>query len=205
MRRRKRQGFTLIEVMVSLGVMTIGAMAIMALLAHIIRSNAHARQMNTAMNIGQQWVDRLKQDAHTWTQPAVTAGTPNVAQVLASTLYLKNVTSPPSATFIPLPASTVVASTAFDYQGRDLALPASDGDAIFYCVAYRANWIYFGSTMRVDVRVFWPRADSGANIADEWPDCGGAQSRLDPPSGALLSRYHVIYLPTVIGVTPVPR
>ncbi len=203
-RRRNRQGFTLIEVMVSLGVMTIGTMAIIALLAHIMRSNAHARQMNVGMNLGQQWVDRLKEDAHGWTQAAVPAGTPTVAQVLANTLYLRNVTSPPSTTFIPLPANSAVVSTAFDYQGQDIALPVTGTDAIAYCVAYRANWIYFGSTMRVDVRVFWPREGTAANIAGDWPDCGGAQDRLDP-GGSLLGQYHVMYLPTVIGVTPVPR
>jgi len=204
-RRRNRRGFTLIEVMVSLGVMTIGAMAIIALLAHIMRSNAQSRQTNIAMNLSQKWVDRLKEDAHSWTQAAAKAGSPDVAEVLAGTLYLRNVTSPPSATFIPFPAGSAVVSTAFDYQGRDIALPPSGGDAVFFCAAYRANWIYFGSTMRVDVRVFWPRANTNANIATDWPSCAGVQSRLDPPNGSLLNAYHVIYLPTVIGVTPVPR
>jgi prepilin-type N-terminal cleavage/methylation domain-containing protein len=203
-RRRRARGFTLIEVMVSLGIMTIGAMAIMALLAHIIRSNAHARQLNTGMNLGQQWVDRIKQDAHTWTRIAATAGTPNVADVLIDTLYLSNVTSPPSTTFQVIPANTALVSAAFDYQGRDVAL-LGGGQAYHYCTAYRANWIYFGSTMRVDVRVFWPRAGTGANIMTDWPLCDGDHTRLDPPNGSLLGQYHVVYLPTAVGVTPVPR
>jgi prepilin-type N-terminal cleavage/methylation domain-containing protein len=208
MRRRNNRGFTLIEVMVSLGVMTIGTMAIIALLTHIMRSNAQARQLNVAMNLGQQWVDRLKEDAHTWTQAAAPSGSPTSAQVLAGTLYLRNVTSPPSTTFMSLPANTAVVSTAFDYQGQDIALPVTGTDAVAYCVAYRANWVYFGSTMRVDVRVFWPREGTSANIANDWPNCGGAQNRLDIPAGttgSLQGQYHVLYMPTVIGVTPVPR
>ena len=66
-RRPNRQAFTLIEVMVSLGVMTLGAMALIALLVQIMRSNQHARHMNTALNIAQEWTDRLKEDAHSWT------------------------------------------------------------------------------------------------------------------------------------------
>jgi prepilin-type N-terminal cleavage/methylation domain-containing protein len=203
-RRRRTEGFTLIEVMVSLGVMTIGAMAIMALLAHIIRSNAHARQMNTAMNIGQAWVERMKQDAHTWTQIGLATGTPSAADVLASTLYLRNVTSTPDPAFRVIPASTATVSAAFDYQGLDVALPVSGGATYHYCVAYRANWIYFGSTMRVDIRVFWPREGTGADIMSDWASCNGDHTRLDP-GGGLLDRYHVLYVPTAIGVTPVPR
>jgi prepilin-type N-terminal cleavage/methylation domain-containing protein len=204
MRRARAQGFTLIEVMVALGVLTIGAMAIIALLVHIMRSNAHARQLNTGMNVSQQWVDRIKQDAHTWTQIAAVAGTPTVADVLTSTLYLRNVTSPPSTTFRTIPATSATVSAAFDFQGRDVAL-LSGGQPYHFCTAYRANWIYFGSAMRVDIRVFWPRSELGVNIMTDWPLCNGDHSRLDPPNGALLGRYHVMYLPTAVGVTPVPR
>jgi prepilin-type N-terminal cleavage/methylation domain-containing protein len=178
-RRRRREGFTLIEVMVSLGIMTMGAMAILALLAQIIRTNGYARQMNTAMNVGQEWVDRLKQDAHSWVQQAAIAGSPTPAEVLVNTLYLRNVTTLPTATFRVLPAGTAVISAAFDYQGNDVALPVTGGAAFFYCAAYRANWIYFGKSMRVDVRVFWPRAGTAASNMDDYPNCFGNQGLRD--------------------------
>ena len=199
MSRRRRQGFTLIEVMVALGIMTMGAMAIIALLAQIIRGNAHARQLNTAMNVGQKWVERLKQDAHSWNQVASANGTPTPDTVLANTRYL----FPVSSAFRELDATSNVVSTAFDYQGNDVA-PAG-GNAFFYCAAYRNTWIYFGSAMRVDVRVFWARDGSGANIMADFPECIGNQTQLDPPNGLLRDRYHVVYLPTAIGVTQVTR
>lgn len=203
-RRRRTRGFTLVEVMVSLGIMTMGAMAIIALLAHIMRANGQARHLNNGMNIAETWVDRLKQDAHSWTQAAAASGSPTPAQVLANTLYLRNVASPPSAAFIRIPATSATISAAFGPQGQPISLPA--GSATFtYCAAYRANWIYFGSTMRVDVRVFWAREGVGANIMTDWPDCDGDHGRLDAPSGSLLGRYHVLYYPSAIGVTPVPR
>ena len=73
-RRRARsaraRGFTLIEVMVALGVMTVGVFGLIALQLYTIRSNSHARQLGIATQIAQQWIERIKQDAHTGTPRA---------------------------------------------------------------------------------------------------------------------------------------
>src|SRR5690242_18722027 len=100
--RRRRGGFTMIEVMVSLGIMTIGAMTMIALQQHTIRSSRRAREITTGMQIAQLWIERLKQDAHTWTAPATTDADAKAA--LDATLYLKQVLDAPDA-FVSFPAN----------------------------------------------------------------------------------------------------
>jgi hypothetical protein len=66
------------------------------------------------------------------------------------------------------------------------------------------NWVYFGSAMRADVRVWWPRASSSAALNTDFPGCGGNLTTLDP-GGTAFNNYHAVYVSTVIGVTPLRR
>jgi prepilin-type N-terminal cleavage/methylation domain-containing protein len=201
--RRKRRGFTLIEVMVSLGVMTVGAMAILALQQHSIRSNSHARQLTIGMQIAQQWVERLKQDSATWNAVGLATGVPSVAQVLGTTTYLRSIIGAPNA-FQTIPGVTPTVSNAFDYLGNDTANDTTtQGRPVFYCASMRLGWVYFGRAMRADVRVWWPRNESGngsASILTDFPACADDNTRLNP-SGTQFNNYHVVYLPTVIRMT----
>jgi len=201
-RRRRRSGFTLIEVFVSLVVMTIGAMAIIALQQHSIRSNVHARQLTAAMQIAQRWVERFKQDSHTWVQPAALAGPPTAPTVLANTRYLSRINISPNV-YQAIPNVSASVSNAFDYMGNDVV--NTSGETV-YCAAFRPSWVYFGRAMRVDVRVWWARA--GNRILSDFPGCDGTHARLDPgPTGDLFNgnAYHVVYLPSVIRVMQLIR
>jgi prepilin-type N-terminal cleavage/methylation domain-containing protein len=195
LRATKRQGFTLIEVMVSLGIMSMGAMAMIALQTHTIRSNAHARQLTTAMQIAQRWVERFKQDAISWRQVGVFNTPIDAAAVLAGGSYLKQITPPPNV-FQPIVNTTPGVSNAFDYQGNDIPNTSTD-PPIFYCAAFRPAWVFYGRAMRVDVRVWWPREDLGTTITTDFPACDGNHAALNP-GGTLFNNYHIVYLPTVI-------
>jgi len=197
--RRRRAGFTVVEVMVSLGIMTVGAMGIIALQTHAIRSNGHARQLTIGMQIAQRWVERLKQDTHTWN----VAGVPGT--VLANTRYLGLINTAPNV-FSPIPNSaTVDASRAFDYRGQDI-VPESVDPPVFYCAAMRPAWVYFGRAMRVDVRVWWPREGFEMSDPDNFPRCEGDPADLEPGGAAttLYNRnaFHVVYLSTVLRLSP---
>jgi type IV pilus assembly protein PilV len=194
-RRRRRSAFTLIEVMVSLGVMTVGAMAILALQTHTIRSNSHARELTTAMQIAQIWAERLKQDAATWNEAAAASGTPSVSTVLANTTYLRTISSPPA--FATLTNLTAPISNAFDRDGNDVT-PGTH----FYCASVRLGWVYFGRAMRADVRVWWAREDK--QITVDFPACQDTDAPLNP-GGTQFDNYHVVYLPTVIRMVTVDR
>jgi prepilin-type N-terminal cleavage/methylation domain-containing protein len=210
-RRRAQRGFTLIEVMVSLGIMMIGAMAVIGLQTQTIRANSHARQITTATQIAQIWTERLRQDACLWTQRASLAPVaPEVlaAVALGNTVYLRGILAQRGAWISPAntaPTDALPVSRTFDFQGNDTnSAPGPTDPAPFYCAAYRLNWVYFGSAMRADVRVWWPRASSSANLELDFPGCGGNLTTLDP-GGTANANYHAVYVSTVIGVTQLRR
>lgn len=203
-RARRRSGFTLIEVMVSLGVMTIGAMAIIALQTQTIRSNARAREIETATQIAQLWIERFKQDARTWTDVAYLnqAPKPNDAAVLANTQYLSAIVANPGIfQAIPWVASANnVLSPGYDYRGNPVPNTTTDHT---FCASFRPAWVWYGRSMRVDVRVWWAREGSGKTLteAEFLPFCNDDNASLNP-GGAHYADFHQVYLPTVIRVTP---
>lgn len=206
-RRRKQQAFTLIEVMVALGVMTVGAMAIIALQQHSIRSNVHARELTIATSVAERWAERLKQDAHTWNR----AADPNVPNddlaVLANTTWLRDIVGVADFTAFQSIAASANASPAFTITGRD-SLDAPN-EEIKYCVSYRLAWILFGQAMRAEIRVFWarPPLNAGDPIRDvtaDFPGCDGPHADL-APTMPLYDAYHMVYMPTVIRMVPVER
>jgi type IV pilus modification protein PilV len=197
----RQQGFTLIEVMVSLVVMTIGAMAILALQQQSIRSNAHARQLTIATQIAERWAERFKQDAKTWNAVGQASGTPTAEEVLGPTQWLEQIVDKPNEfQQIVIDAAEQTISNAFDYQGFDVP---SANDEYYYCASFRPSWVYFGRAMRIDIRVWWARENiqraSGvvSSITKQFPGCDDRQGLLDP-GGAQYANYHVVYLPTVV-------
>jgi prepilin-type N-terminal cleavage/methylation domain-containing protein len=197
---RRAQGFTLIEVMVSLGVMTVGAMAILMLQQQSIRSNAHARQLTIATQIAERWAERFKQDAQTWNAVGLPSGTPAAKDVLVGTKWLKQIIDKPDE-FQMIKDTGSIISNAFDYQGFDVPSGAGNPD-YYYCASFRPSWVYFGRAMRIDIRVWWARENIQrigglSNITKNFPGCDDAGGALDP-GGAEYSNYHVVYLPTVV-------
>lgn len=203
-RSHRRSGFTIIEVVISLGIMTVAAMAVVALQQHNIRSNSHARQLATATQIAQRWVERLKQDAARWNQAAVAGGTPTAATVLGPTDYLEAVVTLPNV-FQLIPNATQAVSNAFDYQGEDTLNTSPN---VHYCASFRPGWVSFGRALRVDVRVWWARSDvqhsdAFQGLATDFPGCNDTGNLGLDPGGTLLDDYHVVYMPMVIRMVPV--
>jgi prepilin-type N-terminal cleavage/methylation domain-containing protein len=193
---RRRQGFTLVEVMVSIGVMTIAALAIFALQQQLLRSNAHARQLTMATQIAQNWIERLKLDALRW----------NTASDPTATTYLKGVgaiNDVAKFTTIPLAkptrtGETRVISNAFNWFGDDLDTSNGRPNGLVYCASHRLNWVFENKrVIRADVRVWWARDGMGVSIANDYPVCAEDGDALNP-GGANFDRYHIVYLSTVL-------
>ena len=188
-RARRASGFTIVEVIVSMGVMVIGVMAIVGLQSHTVHVNSFARQLSTANEIAQSWLERMKQDGQSWVRRADATSGLSPIQELSRTQWLQQVNAAPGFfQGIPMGANT---SGAYDFRGTELL--AGSGVAPFFCTSFKPQWVYPGVSMRVDVRVYWPRERSSAIVS-----CIDTDGPLNP-GGALVNRFHILYLSTVIN------
>ncbi|MGB8328960.1 MAG: prepilin-type N-terminal cleavage/methylation domain-containing protein, partial [Polyangiales bacterium] len=143
-----QSGFTLVEVMIAIGIMTVGSLGILAMHQAVSNANRSAHEMNTALAITERWLERVERDSLAWTAQGM-----NTA-ALNSTAYLKELADDESETewFTPSPANADE-SFAFDYFGADVV----DGGPFQYCTNLHLAWIRQGSAARVDIRTFWYR------------------------------------------------
>jgi prepilin-type N-terminal cleavage/methylation domain-containing protein len=147
-RTRTQSGFTLVEVMIAIGIMTVGSLGILAMHNAVSAANRTANEMNTALTITERWMERIDRDALSWTEQGISSSS------LSSTDYLSELAGSAADTdwFTPSPSNSDE-SYAFDYFGQD----DTDGSATKYCVNLRLSWLRQGSTARVDIRTFWFR------------------------------------------------
>jgi prepilin-type N-terminal cleavage/methylation domain-containing protein len=181
---KRRAGFTVLEVMVALAVMVIGSMGIIGMQQQTMRANVRAREVSTALQIAQTWIERLKLDGTRWTT------VDNPAVDLAGTDFLDIDTGAGAGngtggrfTTIPVPADSPSLqnsgiSNAFDYYGNDqtdmLVTSTMAGNSslmppqgpVMYCASYRLGWVFIDTTanppsrgraLRADVRVWWAK------------------------------------------------
>ncbi|MCB2020350.1 MAG: prepilin-type N-terminal cleavage/methylation domain-containing protein [Burkholderiaceae bacterium] len=151
-RRRTERGFTLIEVMMALAILTVGAVGILSLQQAATRGNSEARQMTLATEVNRAWLERIRRDSLMWTGTA--------AGSRAATQYL--VRLPANGTtdwFVPVPAAPTE-SYGFDWFGRD----TRDNTAIRYCTQARLTWLVpeinansAPPSVQVDVRTWFHR------------------------------------------------
>ncbi|KPK13765.1 MAG: hypothetical protein AMJ62_14365 [Myxococcales bacterium SG8_38] len=146
--RSDRSGFTLVEVMIAIGIMTVGSLGILSMHQAVSGANRAAHEMNTAIAITDRWVERVERDSLLWSEQGINTSS------LASTAYLSQLAGQVSGTdwFTPSPADTDE-SYAFNFFGED----TSTSSEMKYCVNLRMMWIRQGSSARVDIRTFWFR------------------------------------------------
>lgn len=199
-KRARSRGFTVIEVVVAMGLMMVGMMGIFALQKHTIMTNSISRQRSIAYQVAQTWIEYLKQDALiNWTQAGEQDGVP-ASVAIGGTAWLSAVNAAPNI-FQQIPQSNVqrLPTNAYDFRGFPIAggvwngnVPA--GTSPWFCASFRPAWVYLGRALRVDVRVFWPRPQGGNLVVD----C------IDPaPNGGLPARFMSVYLSTVIKYTDI--
>jgi prepilin-type N-terminal cleavage/methylation domain-containing protein len=204
-RRRVRayaRGYTVIEVLMAMTVLTIGGAGVITMQKTSVASNVEARKADIANSIARMWVERLRQDAMGWTTPTATITTSN----FGNTTYLNgNVGNNPAAPAWFVPATTLnpgdgttTMSAGFDILGRDQPV-GSIADANF-CVNIALTWLDStgvspgGDMIRADVRVLWP---VGINVTPPADYCVVA-AKIDPnlASTATTVIYHELYLTT---------
>ncbi len=185
-RRTQEQGYTLIEVMMAVAIMTVGSVGIFSLHTATTNGNRLARETSTAVDLSRLYLERARRDALMW----------NASGNVTSTELLTNVAvSGLGDWFIPSPT---IGSYAFDYQGRD----TSTTSEMYYCANIRVSWIIGQDAARVDSRVWWRRSGASNPPPSSW-DCdtdpATITSELADTNPA--PRIHAVYASTVVRWT----
>jgi type II secretory pathway pseudopilin PulG len=202
-------GYTAVEIMMALTVMTIGAAAVMSLQKTSVTGNFDARETDLAASIARTWIDRLHRDAMNWTMPNNTYPTVsnfNNALLLSQPAYGKWALPNFEMNGPNTPPETM--SYAFDMLGRDI--PSGQATAtpspVVFCVNYRLQWLVPANLtpapgigvepglIRVDLRVLWPR-DIVSRPTGDW--CTAVSTLVNPEQDPQPT-YHAIYMTTTI-------
>jgi type II secretory pathway pseudopilin PulG len=192
--RRPARGFTVIEILIAMTIMMIGAAAVITMQKTAIQANLEARKTDVANSIARMWLERLRRDAMQWTYVAGN-GSASTINVIAPRLIKQTTWAFPTA-YVPQSAPPIM-SYGFDILGRDLLAGDIAADSNF-CVNIQITPLEPLVTpvmlLRADVRVLWPRGISGAppsfcTILDQ----GVSQ-------GTDTQLYHAIYATTALSV-----
>jgi prepilin-type N-terminal cleavage/methylation domain-containing protein len=206
MRRRhntlkKSLGYTIVEVMMALAVLSIGATGVVALQKTAVIGNVRARNLASANALAASWIDRLRVDGLRWRVQQNGINT-----IVGSTAWLTSVGTafPPAGAsnwIVPNPVATnalAAVEIGADVRGFDDNDPADQG----FCVAYKLTQL-LPNMIRADVRVYWLRHQGGGTVNGTGDVCRTGlayQDALDVTVGSTNAdrRYHFVHLSTAI-------
>ncbi len=179
--RPGQQGYTLIEVMMAVAIMTVGSVGILSLHQATTRGNRMAREMTTAVDVSRVMIERAHRDALLWNTSGDVTGTEILINVATSGL---------GDWVIP---STTIGSNGFDYQGNDTATVAN----MYYCTNVRVSWLIGQDAARVDTRVWWRRSGTSNPPPATW-DCNTAPSTITAELSETAPRIQAVHASTVV-------
>lgn len=194
-----RRGFTLVEVMMAISVMTVGAIAIFSMQNVTATGSRRARIVTTATEVNRFWMERVKLEALRWGPTANTGITWLDALPAAGTGS--------SGWFLPAARGTGdgLVTAASDWYGAPVAIPSGAGVAPApFCTSLRWTWMATGTDQvaRLDVRTWWhrPNRASGITIAG----CGADQVAVTAAL-ADIANFGVVYSSSVVRWQGLPQ
>jgi prepilin-type N-terminal cleavage/methylation domain-containing protein len=197
-RRRRRRGYTVIEVMIALTLLAVGTTGIIAMQKVTAVANRDAKSLVMATQVARTWVERLRADAVQWNHPSPGVGTSD----LADTRWLKTIDG---VWFRP--ADDSAGSPTADSLGNDVR----DTDLVngIFCTNVRLSWLYGPAPaapppflIRAEVRVYWLRDGGGGSIDPGKTICDPS---IDLAKVSLATdRYHFVYLTSAIAQNMAP-
>jgi prepilin-type N-terminal cleavage/methylation domain-containing protein len=192
------RGYTVVEVLLSLTVLAIGASAVMSMQKAALQGNLDARKTDMANSIARMWVERIRRDATQWTLPSPVNPSGNNFASAQLLQYVGTGWVLPSA----YAGQTPPVSPGFDMLGRDIANASGTmNPPPVYCVNVQETYVFQDGTnagnnlIRADVRVVWVR---GINPGASNP-CAVATTVLPSPQ-----LYQSIYMTTVVRANGLP-
>ena len=188
-RRRWGRGYTAVEILIAMTVMSIGAAAVISMQRASVQGNLDARKSDIANTIARTWVERLERDAMQWTQPGPT----NPAGNNLATALVLNDGLAQGVWFQPTDyLASWGWSPGFDILGRDI--PTSDAlNTAIFCTNVRLTWLNTTHDLiHADVRVVWARG-----ITSNTSPCT-LVANANPDT----TQYQAVYLTTALRGNP---
>ncbi len=194
----RARGYTVVEVIIALAVLGLGAAGVIAMQKATLIANTNARNLVAANAVAQSWMERMRLDALSWNEPG---GAPDLT---SDTEWLKSTATAPqvpgSGWFSPVQSAVLTAQPAgapqADVMGADVFV--GDPSAPAFCPQVRLTklatsplsnvsplWSYY-RMIRVEVRVYWDK--SGRQL-----DCTAPL-----PTDYQLGRYGFVYLVSAV-------
>jgi prepilin-type N-terminal cleavage/methylation domain-containing protein len=191
---RPTAGYTVLEVMIALAVLAIGAAGIVAMQKGTLLGNTNARNLATANAIAATWAERLRADGLQWTEVAG-------QNTILTTKWLKDagnhfptITSPEGTWIRPAgDAGATDGDNGVSYQANVQGLDTTVEGAAAFCTNIRLVQL-LPTLIRAEIRVFWLRTQGKGNVvANEFCPAGSLDT-----IGKARDRYHFVYLTTAI-------
>ena len=186
-RRRSLAAYTVVEVMMALAILSIGATGVVAMQKASLVGNLRARDLATANAIASAWMERLRMDSLKW------VALPGNLTSISQTEWLKvvgsdfpTVNSPEGEWIVPPPLGAMYLSPGADVRGVDTTTVPEQG----FCTHLRLTQV-LPNLIRAEVRVFWLRQQGGGTI-DGGTLCSVAPAALDLPAAD--RHYHFVHL-----------
>ena len=162
--RRRRAGFTLVELLVVVAITTLGFIALLNLQIGTLHGAANARDTHAAISLAEHVANTMRMEALQWTPTSGPLGG------MATTRFLRNA---PATTSEGTTSQWFVAyAPTGSGSSSDLRIGAVGNDAQYdagvrqevgttladqFCVHYRFTWLVPEVLLRADIRVMWPR------------------------------------------------
>jgi hypothetical protein len=191
-RRRFAAGYTVVEVLMSMAVLTVGVIGIVATEKVTLASNTHAKNVAIATRIGEGWLGMLDAEAALWGRDGQ----------MNNTTWLGQVGDEVTAWFRPANDDIVLDfGPAFDALGSPVSAANQARDARF-CVDLRLSPLTTintgGGLMRAEVRVFWIRDQVLLGNDAAAPAHACSFSAADMNEQEQSSMFHFVFLSTAV-------
>jgi prepilin-type N-terminal cleavage/methylation domain-containing protein len=180
--RRSNRGYTLVELMMALALLTVAVLGIISLQKITVVSNAHSKNVAMAQRIAQAWAGQLQMSSTEWVNSPLPSG-----GLLNDTKKWQR----------PLYNDTRSFGAAFDALGNPLP-DTSLGNARF-CTHVRMSPLYpttmsvaGNGVLRAEIRVFWLR-DGEAPLDTTASMCAKQSDNQARDIGLSTGVYHFVY------------
>lgn len=195
-----RAGFTLLEVLIAVAVLSIGILAMVAIQGIYIRGASTAHDGAQASVIAERAIETIRSEAVMWTNYNTTPSAvdqPNLNVLLANQGSWR-----PLYNGYPVNETTLPTDVAYG-DGRD----ARSRLNARFCVEARVDWFENPISLSGQIRVAWPNStsNSAANSWERAPNEAAAPCSENPnldgvlyPGGVPDTNYSVIYMPFFI-------